>query len=415
LNWKASVSRLRTSLDAIPSPIKILAVGVFINSAGGAMVWPLTTIYVSQVLGKSLTVAGFIALLQSGSNLIGQVVGGHLFDRLGGRRVLLGGLWVSAALVTLIGINQTWHVYAPAIIAVGFSNAFFWGPLNAYITELWPEGGRQGFNYLYVVRNLGMAIGASLGGTVASYSFRLVFFVNAITLIVYSAILWVGVKPPSVKPVYQKQNATPGEPLEPKMPKGHQVLLGAMFAGNFLAWTAYSQWSSTVSVYMKTHGYSLAQYGLLWTANGVFIFALQPILSLLVRFVARQYGSQMTLGTILYMAAFSLVMTARSFPWYILAMAVMTQGEILIAPALPAAVAELAPPGRRGFYQGFLESMASGGRMVGPLVGGIMYDHWGPPVLWPVVIGIAGLSSAAYSTYARFARRLKPAVVSPGL
>ncbi len=415
MNWKANLFRLRESLLAVPAPIRILAIGVFINSAGGAMVWPLTTIYVNQVLGKSLTMAGFISLLQSGSNLIGQVVGGHLFDRFGGRRVLLGGLWTSAALVTLIGINQTWHVYAPAIVAAGFSNAFFWGPLNAYITELWPEGGRQGFNYLYVVRNLGMAMGASLGGTVASYSFRLVFFVNAITLIVYSAILWAGVKPPHAKPTYQNYEARPGERAELTMPKGHQVLLAAMFAGNFLAWTAYSQWSSTVSVYMKTHGYSLAQYGLLWTANGVFIFALQPILSLLVRYVAPRYGSQMTLGTILYMGAFSLVMTARSYPWYILAMAVMTQGEILIAPALPAAVAELAPPGRRGFYQGFLESMASGGRMLGPLVGGVMYDHWGPSILWPVLIGIAGLSSIAYSTYARFARRLKPAVVSPSL
>ena len=394
---------LRRTLGAIPPSVRILAIGVFINSAGTALVWPLTTIYVNQVLGKSLTVAGFVSLLQSGSNLIGQVVGGHLFDRLGGKRVLIGGLWASAAIVTAIGIYQTWTVYAPAVVLLGFSTAFFWGPLNAYITELWPEGGRYAFNFLYVVRNLGMAIGASLGGLVAGISFRLVFFINAGTLLVYSAILASGVHGTPI-PIERVRTSLPSGETPPPTHQ-HQsrrgILLTALSFGNFLAWTAYSQWATTVSIYMKTHGYSLAQYGLLWTANGIFIFALQPILAVLVRRVARRLGTQMTMGAVLYVCAFALVMAARAYSWYVLAMAVMTLGEILIAPALPAAVAELAPPGRRGFYQGLLESMASGGRMVGPLAGGFIYDRWGPPVLWPAVMGIAGLSGAAYGAYAQ--------------
>lgn len=400
---KLTLANLKLSLAGVPDPIKILAMGVFINSVGTALVWPLTTIYVNQVLGKSLTLAGFISLLQSGANLIGQLVGGHLFDRWGGKPVLLGGLLASAAIVTTIGIYQSWPVYATAVVLLGFSMAFFWGPINAYIAELWPDGGRRAFNFLYVVRNLGMASGASLGGLVAGISFRLVFFINAVTYLIYSLILALGVRPPSTPSKNHAVTALPVsgqgfvQPAEP----GRNILLAALAAGNFLAWIAYSQWATTVSIYMKTHGYSMAQYGLLWTVNGVFIFALQPLLSILVGRVSRTLGSQLTLGASLYVVAFALVLVARSFSWYVLAMVVMTLGEILIAPALPAAVTQLAPPDRRGFFQGFLESMASGGRMLGPLAGGFLYDHWGPRLLWPVVMGVAGLSAAAYGVYSR--------------
>ncbi|MCL5038644.1 MAG: MFS transporter, partial [Firmicutes bacterium] len=192
--FKITFGNLRQALEVVPPPIRILAIGIFINSVGSALVWPLTTIYVNQILGKSLTMAGFVSLLQSGANLIGQMVGGHLFDRLGGKPVLIGGLWASAAIVTTIGVYQAWPVYATAMVLLGFTMAFFWGPINAYITELWPRGGRQAFNYLYVVRNLGMASGASLGGLVAGVSFRLVFFINAATLLLYSLVLALGVR-----------------------------------------------------------------------------------------------------------------------------------------------------------------------------------------------------------------------------
>lgn len=404
--FKITFGNLRQALEVVPPPIKILAIGIFINSVGSALVWPLTTIYVNQILGKSLTMAGFVSLLQSGANLIGQMVGGHLFDRLGGKPVLIGGLWASAAIVTTIGVYQAWPVYATAMVLLGFTMAFFWGPINAYITELWPRGGRQAFNYLYVVRNLGMASGASLGGLVAGVSFRLVFFINAATLLLYSLVLALGVRRVAA-PAENSANSSASLEISQSVSSDQarrRILLTALSFGNFLSWMVYSQWPTTVSIYMKTHGYSLAQYGLLWTTNGVFIFALQPLLAFLVRRVARHLGSQMTLGAILYVFSFALIMSARGFSWYVLAMVVMTLGEILIAPALPAAVAELAPPERRGFFQGLLESMASGGRMLGPLTGGFLYDHWGPPVLWPVIMGVGGLSAVAYWVYSSLAQ-----------
>ncbi len=396
----------REGLASVPSPIKVLAAGSFVNSVGNSFVWPLTTIYVHEILGKSLTAAGFVLMLQAGANLVGQTVGGTLFDRFGGKRVLMGGLLASAAIVTVIAFFRLWTVYVAAMGLLGFSTAFFWSPVNAYIARLWPDGGRRAFNLIYVINNLGVAIGASFGGLVAGFSFRLVFLVNAVTLLVYLAVLWLGVRPDGeARSAASDRPAAPVEPGWSTPATRRSAVVAALAAGNFLAWMAYSQWSSTVSIFMKTHGYGMFQYGFLWTVNGALIFLLQPLLSLLVRRAVRSLGRQLAAGAALYATAFALVAASRGLPWYIAAMAVMTLGEVLIAPALPAAVAQLAPPERLGFFQGFVGSMSAGGRMVGPTVGGFLYDRWGPRVLWPVVMGIAGLGSVSYALYARLVHR----------
>ncbi len=59
------------------------------------------------------------------------------------------------------------------------------------------------------------------------------------------------------------------------------------------------------------------------------------------------------------------------------AMLVLTFGEMLYTPALPTIANQLAPKGRQGFYQGIINSAATGGRIIGPLFGGIMVDQYG--------------------------------------
>jgi MFS family permease len=67
-------------------------------------------------------------------------------------------------------------------------------------------------------------------------------------------------------------------------------------------------------------------------------------------------------------------------------MVILTIGEMLIWPAVPTIANQLAPKGREGFYQGIVNSTATGGRMIGPLLGGVLVDLYGISMLFAVLM-----------------------------
>ena len=157
----------------VPRLMWVIALGGVIASTGMAFVWPLTTIYVHFVLGRPLRVAGLVLAMQAGANLLGQIAGGRLFDRFGGKPIIVGGLFSAVAMLAVIGLIRVWPVYLAALAVLGFSYGMIDPATNALIAQVWPAGGRKGFNLVYVARNGGVAIGTALGGVVATYSFTL--------------------------------------------------------------------------------------------------------------------------------------------------------------------------------------------------------------------------------------------------
>lgn len=63
----------------------------------GIFLWPLNTIYIHQHLGKSLTAAGFVLMLNSGANVLGNLFGGYLFDKIGGFKTVVLGIVITFA------------------------------------------------------------------------------------------------------------------------------------------------------------------------------------------------------------------------------------------------------------------------------------------------------------------------------
>ena len=84
-----------------------------------------------------------------------------------------------------------------------------------------------------------------------------------------------------------------------------------------------------------------------------------------------------------------------------IAMIVLTIGEMLVWPGVPSIAAELAPQGRAGFYQGIVNSTATGGRMLGPLFGGMIADLFNINILFQTIIGLMVLAFMLTIVYIR--------------
>lgn len=176
-------------------------------------------------------------------------------------------------------------------------------------------------------------------------------------------------------------------------------------SGYVLGWLAYSQWSTTIASYTQSIGISLSLYSVLWTVNGILIVLGQPLVSFVVKKWAESLKAQMVIGFIIFILSFSMLLTAKHFPMFLAAMVILTIGEMLVWPAVPTIANQLAPKGKEGFYQGFVNSAATGGRMIGPLFGGLLVDHFGIQAL---VLSLLVLLLTSIATTLLYDKRIKP-------
>jgi MFS family permease len=369
----------------MPRALWLLIIGMAVNVTGSSFLWPLNTIYIHDHLGKSLSVAGIVLMLNAGASVIGNLLGGSLFDKLGGYKSILLGIWIT--LLALIGLS-IWHAWPEYIffqIIIGFGTGIIFPSMYAMAGTVWKEGGRKSFNALYVAQNLGVAIGAALGGIVAEYSFQLIFLANTIMYVIFLLIAVFGYKGIHTDSAMHVKSTKEQSVVVNR--KNLQALL-ILCTGYLLCWVAYVQWSTTIASYTQQIHISLSQYSLLWAINGALIVIGQPLLNGVLKYLAASLKKQMLVGIGIFIISFIVAGSASAFSGFLVGMIILTIGEMFIWPAVPTVAFNLAPKGREGFYQGIVNSTATGGRMIGPLLGGILVDLYSISTLFIVLIGL---------------------------
>jgi MFS family permease len=368
----------------MPRALWLLIIGMAVNVTGSSFLWPLNAIYIHDHLGKSLTVAGIVLMLNSAASVFGNLFGGNLFDKIGGYKSIL--LGIAITLLSLVGLTiwHGWPQYVIFLTIIGFGSGIVFPSMYAMAGTVWKEGGRKAFNAIYVAQNVGVAAGAALGGYVASYSFEWIFLGNTILYIVFFLIAFLGYK--GITPIAGKSTNIL---QENQTVKNHTRLYALLILciGYLLCWVAYVQWQTTIAAYTQEINITIEQYSILWTINGAIIVLGQPIMNRIIKGV-KSIKVQIIIGTIIFIVSFAVAASAEKFMWFIAAMTILTVGEMLIWPAVPTIASQLAPEGREGFYQGIVNSTATGGRMIGPLLGGILVDLYGMSMLFTVLIGL---------------------------
>lgn len=354
--------------------LKWLLVCMFISSIGNSFVWPLTTIYMHEQLHETLTMSGIILLFYSGANVVGSYISGILFDRHNPRWLLFGGTALATVVIALMIFFNGWPIYAFLLTAIGFFNGWIITMINSYGTKI-SKDGRYVFNMLYFANNLGMVLGTTIVGPLYQYSDGSISPLFSITTVLYVFFLAIILlcfkdsKAPAVaaQPLTDEENARGTT----KMPAANLWICWTFFLSLCVIWTMYEQWSSNLSVFMTEQGISMTKYSLLWTINGILIVLCQLLISWLNRWYNNPY-MLVYIGTFTIALSFILLLAAKSYAWYILAMVVLTIGEATVIPTMPAIVNSLSPVAVKGKYQGILNAYSSLGKAFGPLFGGIV-------------------------------------------
>lgn len=369
----------------MPKSVWFLVIGMLVNATGNSFLWPLNAIYMHDYLGKSLSMAGFVLMLNAAAGVIGNLIGGYLFDKIGGYKAIIIGIVLTV--LTLVGLTiwHEWPHYVWFLTLLGFSGGIVYPSMFALVGMAWPAGGRKAFNAIYLAQNLGVAIGPALAGLIAVNGFDHVFKVNLWMYVLLLFIALLTFKRLEVGSIAPKNVVSERKRMTDKAPFYALLIISS---SSVLCWLAYSQWSATISSYTLDLGLSLKQYSLLWTINGLLIVLAQPLIAPLVRRWENNLKRQLVFGVLLIAISFGIVAFAGDFKMFAAAMVVLTFGEMFYTPVLPTIANLLAPKGRQGFYQGIINSAATGGRMIGPLFGGIMVDQFGMMVLMSILVVI---------------------------
>ncbi|MRH42756.1 MFS transporter [Aquibacillus halophilus] len=358
----------------MPKNIWLLIIGTAISITAASFVWPLNAIYMHDELGKSLTFAGMILMFIQAFGVIGNLIGGVLFDKLGGFKTIMSGATITMVAACLLAIFNTIVPYAILLMIIGLGSGIIMPAVYAMASSVWPEGGRRAFNSIYVAQNFGVALGSSIGGFIAAFSFSYIFIANALLFIVFFSFAFITYKSMSGASDPQAYTSVFEQKRTIKDKTAFRALL--LLSGGFLiCWIGYVQWQSTIAPYTQELGISLSKYSLLWTINGALIVLGQPLLKLITTRI-QDPKKQIYLGNTIFIISFIVLLFADSFSVFALAMIILTIGEMLVWPAVPTLANNLAPKGRIGFYQGIINSVGTAGRMIGPVLGGIIVDNY---------------------------------------
>lgn len=387
------------TLSQYPKEIKVFLLASLINAIGSALMWPLVTMFVFDQLGRSMSDAGLVILVQSIGGIAGQLLGGALYHRVGVKKLIIGALALNAAgLLLLPALSHAWTVFIVMMGLIGLFNALSMPAIQAFIGFRFADQRGELFNIVYIANNIGVAVGTALSGFLADVSYSLSFVLNGVTSGVFSLFFLfylqrIGTGGGNDAAIKLKKRASAGTSLWLLMTDVRLYLFMAL--GGMLINLGNSIWNTGVSPFIIEHGMSKQMFGYLWTLNGILIFVAQPVTKLIKRVAANSIKAQLTSSAVLYMSGYVVILAMHSFPGMVLGMILTTFGEMLIAPAIPAFLSENS--GKHApFYLGLTGGIGSAGRVIGPYMMGGLYDGGGlTPVAWLAVI-TAALSVTAF-------------------
>nr|WP_238402005.1 MFS transporter [Staphylococcus pseudintermedius] len=382
----------------MPKEIWWLVIGMAINITGASFLWPLNTIYMNEELDKSLSTAGLVLMVNSFGMIVGNLLGGTLFDKLGGYRTIMLGTIVSLCATILLNFFHGWPWYAIWLIMLGFGGGMILPAIYAMAGAVWPQGGRQTFNAIYLAQNIGVALGAALGGFVAELSFNYIFMANLAMYVIFFFIALFQFNMDYQATVKHQETLENVAHIQNKKHFTALILLCVMFA---LCWIAYVQWQTTIASFTQSIGISMSQYSLLWTVNGVLILVGQPLILPIIHLIKGQLKKQLYFGLVVFILSFFVTSFATSFSIFVVGMVIMTFAEMFVWPAVPTIANNLAPKGREGVYQGIVNSASTVGKAFGPLVGGILVDVFNMQIMFLSMIGLLVIAMAFLTIYDR--------------
>jgi len=359
--------------------VPVLLLLVFLSLIGWGIVIPLLPFFATAFDAKPWHVTLLFALYSAGQ-FLGELVWGRLSDRIGRRPVLL---------LTVIGsaLGYLALAYSPNIwvaMAIRTASGFLSGNMSAiqgYMVDVSPSeklAGRLGL--IGSAFGIGFVVGPALGGLLAQpelgaegFQPPLLLAFGLCLLATLGILAFVresrrggGVAPDRGNPFAALGHAA----RDPVLASAFGVIAVGFFASSAL-WSVLGLWTDA------RFGWGPRQVGLVMALTGVASALTQGVLAGV--FVRRLGAGPTMVCGLVFASACLMALAASPNGWFAtVALTLSILGHALWQPAATAVVSRATHPDRQGAVLGAASASGSLARVLGPIIGGVLFSSVGP-------------------------------------
>jgi DHA1 family multidrug resistance protein-like MFS transporter len=374
----------------------ILTFVLFVVMLGYGIIIPILPFYIES-MGAGGTELGLLVASYAVMRLIFGPIWGGLSDRVGRKPILLIGILGYAVTMVWFGLaTQLWMLFAARILAGILSSAT--APTTmAFIGDSTLEKERGGgMGLLGAAGGVGTIVGPVLGGSLAGDSLATPFFLAA-GLSVLSLLLAIAFLPESL-PAEARQTIQKDEKLIDLKSWGQAVVspIGSLLALTFISTCGLMIFANVFGLYaLEKFSFGPEDVGVMMMVLGLVSAIAQ---GLLAGPTTKRWGDGVIIKVGLFATAigYGMMLLANTYTTILLATAFFALTVALQIPALTSLTSRRATV-PQGIAMGLSNSFVSLGRIVGPILGGLVLDiDLSLPYLSGAIIMLAGFAFSLF-------------------
>ena len=374
---------------------------VALDLVGFGIVVPILGRYAERFGANGFQVGLLFASFSLAQMVFAPVLG-RVSDRVGRKPVIIFSLVGTAVGCFVTGAaGALWVLFLGRIIdgASGASVAVAQGAI-ADIAP--PERRAQLLGMLGAAFGVGFVVGPALGGLAALGGPHVPFYVAG-TIAAVNAVAAV-IRLPETRPEAREERPAWGSRAALTPDLRRYAVVGLLSTLGFAGFEAtFSLWGA------ETFSLTEGSTALVFLFVGALLVLVQ---GMLIGRLTASFGSRRLLRAGLAVVTAGMVTLASTSTWPVLfvALTFIAFGQGVAVPSGTALVTEAAPVERRGEALGYQQSVTALGRVAGPVVAGLLFDHAAVDAPFVVAGALAGLALLAVWTVTRPERATKPQI-----
>ncbi len=351
------------------SPLVIILLAVFVALVGFGIVIPLLPVY-AEKFGAGGFEIGLLLMSYSLMQFLIAPIAGRISDRIGRRPVIIFALLLTTFSYVLFGLAESLPLLFVSRMLAGIGGADI-TVAQAYIADITPPEDRvKGMGLFGAGFGVGFTVGPVLGGLLAPLGHGVPAFVAA-GFAGITAVYAIFALP---EPQRQKQERSRLEKKVRGLPRGVLQIIVIYFFAVF----AQGQLQSMFVLF------TLTQLGWSITTNGIFLGIFGMISATvqggLIGTLSKVFGQRMLVRVGLVLMGIGMICIASmgGIPLLVAGGMINALGFAMVMPSLSSLVSLRAPVQRQGRMLGTFQSFGSLARIMGPVVGGTLFDRLFP-------------------------------------